>query len=341
LLEPARRLEQGRRFAHAAARRAELPWLVFVADGIIAFFAGRWAEAFEMLSGAETSYSERSVQLVDQGLGLRHVVGFTRSLRLAAAFYLGRLELLDQLTSDWLRDALSRNDMIAATHLRTGTQCLAQLARGNLEQAIRDADDGIAPWRSHRGQLPWFMDLQARTAIDLYQAADVQAYERVIGCWRQLAGSATRPRHVRMILVDARGRAALAAAAADRRGRARMLVDARRAAARLMREPATWSTPFGHAILAGAAWLDGEPVAAARQLARAAEGFERFEMTLHAGSMRLLHAAAIADRDAACSAYRALRALGVARPARFASVVLPCRELVDRARALAVHWTTV
>jgi hypothetical protein len=110
-----------------------------------------------------------------------------------------------------------------------------------------------------------------------------------------------------VVLLDVRGRAALAAALAGA-PRTALVADARRCAARLAREPSRWAAATGLALAAAADQVSGDAAGESRRAAAAAL-FAAADMPLHAAALRGDHAA-LADA-------------GVAAPARFARVLFP------------------
>jgi hypothetical protein len=224
-----------------------------------------------------------------------------------------------------LRDAVERNDIAAATYFRAGVQCLGWLALGDVDTARRNVDDARGPWESSRGRVPHFMDLNARTAIDIYEGRGAAAWERVTATWADFKASRLmRAQYPRVSLLDIRGRNALAAAVdAAPSERSTLLSDAKRCAARLHAEGAVWSVPLGDSLAAGAALLAGDPATAQQHLARAAAGFAAADMALYAANARFVRAQLAGDRDAEDTERATLTGAGVADLDRYSRVLLP------------------
>jgi hypothetical protein len=308
-----------------AAGVSGFPALSPLVRGVIGFLSGRWAQCQRELEAAERMLARDSAQLVEEGVGAVQLLDATRNFQLTAMFYLGRLHELGRRLPELLQDALERSDLASATYLRCGLSSMVQLAVGDVDTAIRNNDDGFAPWRTRRGGIPHFMYVQGGAAIDIYLGRGADAHRRIVAAWRELAQARlVRVQYVHISLLDTRGRAAMAAAASSAgRDRAGLLVDARRCARQLRAVRASWSIPLGDAIDAGAAILDNDRSTALAHLARCTAGFTSADMALHAATARLVHAELAGDTTSAGRERDVARNLGVRDVERFSSLLLP------------------
>ena len=228
----------------------------------------------------------------------------------------------------FLQEAEQRGDLYGSTVLRMGEPNLIWLAMDLPDEARSECEEGIRRW-SQRGFHQQHVEFsRAMTQIELYVGDGAAAFARISGVWRDLERSFTLRLDVaRIISLDLRGRAAVAAAAAATGARRQALVaDARRTLRALAKEGASWARPVATALRAALAHLGGDDVAAAALLAAAAAGYDEHEMRMHAAAMRARRgllvggAAGQADRDAA----RAwTTAQSVANPERFLGALAP------------------
>ncbi|HEY5934561.1 MAG TPA: hypothetical protein VIU61_08000, partial [Kofleriaceae bacterium] len=320
-----RRLATCLALADEAAARASFPALTEGAHGSVAFLFGKWRECRDRLAECERLLQQDRPRLVKEGFGPAHLQDLTRRLQLAAVFYLGDLKALHLRVTELLRDALERNDVTSATHLRSGLMPYMYLAFGEPETAVRMATDGFDPWRDARVGVPHFMDLQARTAIAIHAGRVGEAHRDIVAEWRGFEKARLmRARYIEISLLDSRGRAALAAAvAATGDERKRALRDAASCAARLRRTGATWAEALGGAVEAGVAIAERDDGAARRHLERAAGSAAAAEMALHAANARMIHATLVGDLDGAATARRVLENAGIVEIDRYSRLLLP------------------
>ena len=285
---PNARLPGYQRLADEVSKLASFPAVSPLCFGSIAFCYGRWRACRDALERTERLLLQDRPRLVKEGVGPTQLLELTRRFLLVATIHLGNVGEARRRVAEHLRDALERNDIASATHLRTGVQALVHLAGADIATAVRHADEGIAPWRTARIGLPHFMDVQARTNIDIYRGQGRRAHERIRGWWSRLwRAGLFRAEYVYVTMLDTAGRAALAAACeASGHERAQALRDARKAATKLHAIRARWSTPLGDALLGGIALAQGR--SAAVHFARAASGFEHADMALHAAAVRFV-----------------------------------------------------
>jgi hypothetical protein len=305
--------------------RMRVPAFPSLVRGYASFFLGRWQHAATELEKAESMLVKEAPPHAKEMYGPSQLFGLARRFNVACIYYLGQLRELERVLPELLRDAVERNDMAAATYFRAGVQCIGYLALGDIDTARRNVDDALGPWQSSRGRVPHFMDLNARTAIDLYEGRGTAAWERVRSTWADFEASRLmRAQYPRISLFDIRGRNALAAAGSAPVGDRKALIgDAQRCATRLRAERAVWSVPLGDSLAGGVALLAGDDAAAQQHLQRAAVGFAAADMALYAANARYVRAQIAGDREAAETERSVLTNAGVADLDRFSRVLLP------------------
>ncbi|MCL4223216.1 MAG: AAA family ATPase [Myxococcales bacterium] len=293
-------------------------WTVATA-GIAAFVLGRWREARDRCDQAEHELRATCV-------GASWEIGTVQNFGFRARVQLGELRGLDALLEQLIADARSRGDELAPSQLLGGHTHLVALAADDPERARRDSAAWLARWARGGYRIPHAFDLWAMTQTDLYVGDAAAAWRRVEAGWPALRAShLLRVEFVRVLLTQARARAAVAAAVAgvDAAPAARL---AARLAAQLEDEPARLARSYAMLVRAGLAGARGDGDERARLLAVAAEGFASADMGLHAAAARLRRGALLGGGDGkllAAGASAELTARGVARPAAMAAMLAP------------------
>jgi hypothetical protein len=320
-----RQLDRCLRLADDAAARASFPALPLLTRGSVAFLFGHWRECRDRLAASERLLQQDRPRLVKEGFGPAHLHDLTRRLQLAANFYLGDLRQLRKRVIDLLQDAIERNDVTSATHLRSGVMAAMFLAFGEIDAAHHHAQEGFRPWRTSRIGVPHFMDLQARTTIASYTGRGHAAYRTVLAEWRGLQrAQLMRAQYIEISLYDIRGRAAIEAALAARGDTRRAaLADAARCADRLRATRALWALGLGDSLRAAIALVDHDHVAARTILERAATTLARADMTLHAANAKMICATLVGDPQVGAAERRVLVDAGVIDVERYSRLLLP------------------
>jgi eukaryotic-like serine/threonine-protein kinase len=317
----ARRLE----LADQAAARVSFPALPHFARGTVAFLFGHWRECRERLAECERLLQQDRPRLVKEGFGPAQLQDLTRRLQLAAMFYLGDLKPLRSRVTTLLQDAIERNDVTSATHLRTGVMTSMFLAFGELDAAASNATAGFRPWRASRVGIPQFMDIQARTMIAIYGGDAREAYRCMLAEWPGFEQARLlRAQYVRVSLLDSRGRVAIAAAlAGSGDARAAALVDAAHCADRLQATRAPWAVALGAALRAGVELARQDHTAAREHLERAATTLTAADMIMHAANARMVRATLAGDSETATVERRVLVDAGIVDVDRYSRLLLP------------------
>ncbi|MFN0248469.1 MAG: protein kinase domain-containing protein [Kofleriaceae bacterium] len=320
-----RRLDALLALADQAAMRTSFPAVVLVARGSTAFFFGRWRECRDELALCVRLLQQDRSRLVKEAFGPAQLLDLARRFELVGRFFLGELPTLRRLLPEHLQDALERNDVTAATHLRTGIHCLVHLAFGDVDTAVRDMEAGIEPWRNVRVGIPHFMDTQARSLIDIYLGRPADAHRRTVEMWPAFRKShVLDAQYVRISLLDVRGRAAIAAAtSASVSRRDELLVDAKRCADELRATGAAWAHPLAHSLRAGIATVRRRDADARAELEWAASAFDGADMPLFAANARMVRAMIGGDAETASAQRRVLTAAGIVELDRYSRLMLP------------------
>jgi tetratricopeptide (TPR) repeat protein len=309
--------------AEPLAARVENPEaqaLVTLVKGSAAYMQGRWRTARDLFDGAET--------VLQRCTGVAWELDTARFYMTLALFYLGELNELARRLPSLLKEARERDALYVETNLRTRMAYVTSLAADDPDQAARDVRRGMERWSQQGFHIQHYYELVATTEIALYTGRGAEALDGVERCWKDLRRSfllGVQP--VRVEAVCLRARAALAAAldanGAEHR-RASLVAAAKRDAARLARERATWAIGLSELVLSGVATLEQRTADAAASLRRAERLFQESDMALHAAVARR-RLGDLGEPDAAMIA-RAdewLRQQGVRNGAQFVAMLAP------------------
>ena len=295
--------------------------LSVAARAIALHMNGHWADCLPFFDEAERIFRERCT-------GVAWELATGNLLRSYSLARLGELTELSKNVTSFLQEAEQRGDLYGSTVLRMGEPNLIWLAMDLPDEARSECEEGIRHW-SQRGFHQQHVDFSyAMTQIDLYVGDGAAAFARVSGVWPQLEKSFTLRLDVaRIVNVELRGRAAVAAAtAATGPERKRLVAEAERAMRALGKERAAWARPGAAMLRAALAHLGGDDEAAGSALADAATLYDEHEMRMHAAVARGRRGALVggeagrADREA-CAQWMSAQA--VANPDKFMRVLAP------------------
>jgi serine/threonine protein kinase len=287
-----------------------------------AFLEGRWREAYELFSEVATTFRER---IAAQAF----VVDSANFYLLGALMHLGELKQLGLRIPILLEEATQRGDRYALTHLRTGILSIAWLARGDPAGARREAEDAIRRWSTEGTHLPHFLDVLAQAQIDLYEGKPRVAFARVVDRWDALQKAfLLRVQFIRIKMLELRGRAALAVAAAAPADAAVHTKEGDRCAGEIEEEETRWGAPLAKMLRAGACALRGEIDEARRLFAAAEREFASEEMALHVAIARARHAELFTGEASLllrAAAITWMQEQGIADPERLTTMIAPRR----------------
>ena len=179
--------------------------LVAMVRGASAFLQGRWASARELLERAEPLLREKAgAWQIDT-----HIYHLYYLLTL---FNLGEVAEVSRRVPRLVEEARERDDLTAATSLRTRAGYLPFLAQDDPGTARREVRDAMARWPSDGFHAQHSWELYARGEIDLYAGCGADAWTFIADRWPGLRRSMLlRIQGTRIESLYLRGRAALAA----------------------------------------------------------------------------------------------------------------------------------
>jgi hypothetical protein len=310
--------------ADALAQEVQHPHaiaLVAMIRGAAAFLEGRWPSA--------RGYLEQAEPLLRESAGAWQIDTHLYHLYyLLTLFNLGEVQEVVRRMPLLVAEARERDDLTAATSLRTRAGYLPALAADDPDTARREVRDAMALWprTGFHAQHSW--ELYALGEILLYTGCGADAWQFVSERWGPLRRSLLlRIQGARVESVYLRARAALAAttdartSAADR---ARRLADAARDARALSKESAGWARAAAELLRASLA-AQTDAATAAKGFDLAATMFESVNMALHAQIARRRQGEMLGAAGAAlvASADLWMAQQGIARPDRWADMLAP------------------
>jgi hypothetical protein len=314
--------DMARRLAERVGQ-PEMLALVSLATGTGAFFQGDWKLAHTCLERTEPMLRECASSIAWE-------LDTTYLYHLLALFYLGEVKDLSRRLPQFLKEARERDDLTAATNLRTRVAYIMHLASDNPEQAREEVRLGMARWAREGFHAQHSWEMYACGEIDLYNGRGLDAWRWVNQKWTPLTQSLLlRIQAVRIESGYLRARSALAAAVEQGPGdasRRALVKSAERDAAKLAREGAAWARALAQLIEAGASTLRGDSPRAVSRFERVEAAFRDIDMSLHAAVARRRRGELLGGSDGARLVQEAdawMTAQGIRNPARFAGMLAP------------------
>jgi len=261
----------------AKDRQPHVLGIVATTEGLVEYVFGNYQLAREHL--------ERGQHYFLDCVGVAWEISVTRLFALICLYYEGRLDELSRRIPPILLEAEDRGDLFAATSIRVATQHVGLIAIGRADLARQNVDDAMTRWSQTGFQMQHRYALVTRAEIDLSQGKGADAYARIEDRWPAIESSMLlQIRQQRIDTFSARGRAAVAAAAAGD-GKRRM-AEAARHAKRIIGEGFAWAVGQGRLITAAVAFAAGKGERAVADLREAIVQFESAGMALHAAVAR-------------------------------------------------------
>ena len=262
--------------------------LTDLASGVAAFMLGNWCEA--------TQHCQQALDRLRGLSGTAWEAALAQNFVIGALSYEGQLRRVTTLARQLLATARDRGHTYWDTELRT-RQTLVWLAQDAPEEAVRQADEGIAQW-SHAGfHRQHYNHVLAHMQVAIYRGDAQAAWERLSTHWTAIRRSLLlRVQWTRIEARYGRARCALLMARSGRRPETFLSI-ARHEAARIRHERMSWSDPIADLIDAGVAVQRGEAAAARRLLPGAIESFDRKGMSLYAAATRRRLGALVGGSD--------------------------------------------
>jgi hypothetical protein len=224
-------------------------------------------------------------------------------------------------------DARTRGDLFLQVSTGATIGALTALMRDAPDQASAHVAFAAAHWSNKRYSQQHIYTLIGSAHLDLYRGDARKAWQDIRSAWHRISSSRLFDvwwTHV--VIMDLRGRAALAAAGAspEAEQRRECLADAQRCARWLCRQPGDWPRTLGYLLHAGVAHGRGAHEKACPHAARARLCATRNGQRLHAQLAALLETRCSQPSvTAAKEAEEYLRREGVTRPERFAALFAP------------------
>lgn len=187
-------------------------------------------------------------------------------------YWLGQLGDLADRVPALLRDADTRGDLYSYTNFALGFPAMAWLVRDDPDGWLEIARRAMQRWSRDAYHLQHYWYMIARCHRHLYLGDGRAAYELVCSEWPLLEKNFVLS--VEMVWIESvhlRGRAAIAAAAAEPAERAKLLRSARRDARRLERRGRVHAGALATTLRAGIAAVDGSETATTVALLHRAE----------------------------------------------------------------------
>ncbi len=289
--------------------------------GIVAHLEGRFDEVAPLFAKAEPLMASEWTE------STRWELDNTRVLAYGARAWLGEIRDVRACVPAFLEEGIARQNLHVMTHMRTGVHAVAWIADGDVDGALASLDAGIAPWSSGQVNVPHVLDAFGRVQIHLYAGDFAHAYAVAHDRWR-LASRAflLKCQLLRVHMLSARSRAALALATRDEPHRERLLREAERDAADLERERAPWAEALGALVHAGVARVRGDRERSRAKLDAAIVGFDSVGLALHEHAARRVRGALVGgdEGSAQITASDAWMAEQTVRdPSRMTDVIAP------------------
>jgi energy-coupling factor transporter ATP-binding protein EcfA2 len=283
----------------------------------IAYHEGRWRDCRILTERTEEAYRRDPSTLMFE-------INFTIVLLLAALGRLGELDVMARRVPQALREANEHGDLFFSTYMSFAL-AKVQMAQ-NDERAERTIDEALKRWPRTDFDFTQFVALQMQLELDLYRGGDA-AWRRLMACHSSLSRSLLlRLQSYRVILVEQRALAALAAAVvAAPSERKHLLARVARDARRIGREGLPHSLAFKQLLGASVALLDGDEETAVAGFEAAEAGFEAADMGLLAAAARRRRGELLgsAGRMLTMDADRRMVERGVVCPERMAAALAP------------------
>jgi hypothetical protein len=297
---------------HAAA-------LVALAEGIAAALAGDWRQAVERCDQAEKILRESCA-------GVTWEMGTAYRFALWPLMLRGEVQEIARRLPVRLKEALERDDLYTVTNLSLVVRTFVHLAHDEPERARDELERVMDEWSPHGYHVQHMNRLYDEAQIDLYTGSALSAWQRVAAGWAPVRRAhMLRVQQVYVLLLDLRGRSALAAAAMP--GDPRPFLKAAFRDARLLRrERVPWAVALAELLDAGVAGRQGEEQRAAERYGQAAALLEAADMHLYAAAARRRQGALVggpAGRDLTATADAWMEGQGIRNSQRMTALLAP------------------
>ncbi len=313
-------LEQARTLAAQTGKPYDRAW-TDMATGTVAYMWTQWTRSEAFVQKAIDTFRKECH-------GVSWEIASCESFINATLTRQGRLGDVARRMPGLLNDARERGDLMTELGLPLGVPNAIWLASDEPQKALDQANQALERWTLKDTSLAHYLHLLAVAQASLYvRGSAPQALELCQSRMPKLRRAGfMQLESPRAELIELHGRLCAAVAHAESKSRASMTRAARRAAARLRKEPSDWSMPLGAALEASVQCLGGDLQATQSCLREAIEGFEALDMHLHAASGRLWLGQLQGDgagREMAAQARTWMRQQEIAAPDKMAAVFMP------------------
>jgi hypothetical protein len=203
-----------------------------------------------------------------------------------ALWHMGQLHELAERTAGYVKEARERGDLLLLTSLGTIVAPHLHLAADRPDRALYELDETVAQLPAEGFHTQHMEAVFSRAHIHLYLGQGQAAVDLIDRSWPMLRRALQlRPQIIRLMMLDLRARAAVAAAVTGGDSSA-LLRAAERDAARLAKEQSPHAATFYASIMASVAAAGGDRQRATALLQEAADGFDRADLSLRAACAR-------------------------------------------------------
>ncbi|MEA2165578.1 MAG: eukaryotic-like serine/threonine-protein kinase [Thermoanaerobaculia bacterium] len=245
------------------------------------YFAGQFRPAVR-----EAEESEKIFR--DQCTGVSWEIDTSQIYSVFSLEYLGNLRELATRIPLLQRQAEERGDLYHVIHF-AGRPNILWLAQDDPDLAQRSLESVAANRPRESGfektfHFPQFVDLFARSQIDIYCGRGVESWERAREIRPEMARWMARVQLVRVEVLHLHARCGLAAAAET--GDKQTLAAVQRDVKRILSERMPWSQPLAESLQAGVYAIQGRVEQSRELFESAVRNFEKAEMALFAAAAR-------------------------------------------------------
>jgi len=240
------------------------------------YYLGQWRSVYEATTQAARALAEGFS-------GVPWELSTARLYQVYSLFYLGDFPLHGRLAREYLRDALDRGNLFAATIFRSGLGNVAWLVADQVDEARRLAREAADSWPREEFRIPHFLAMLADGHLALYSGEGARALAIVNQAWPGFRRShLTRIQNLRINSLHLRARGGLVAARRD----PRVLGAVERDIAHIEREHMPWSDALALLLRAGVAAVRQDTRGAIRLLTDAEARLAACEMAMYAAAAR-------------------------------------------------------
>ena len=304
LIDRGRTLTDGRETPEAAA-------YLRLCEAISHFQGGAWARCLKAAEDAAQAFRRDKPGLVWE-------TTTADAYALGSALWMGDLLRVRDVAPERAQDARARGDRYSEAYFVLAVFAVPSMLRDVPAAGLAEVERAHESWRRKSVDFQDFYYWLSRIYLALYQGEGAEALRLANETLRSFRWSFVWQVEItRALLIDARGRAAVAAGE---------LALARTEAARMRRLGLDWHRALGDLIEGAAAFRAGKRDQARDLLRRGAEGAERSDMLIYAQAGRFAHGRCVGGSwgdDEARGALAWVTARGAVNAERFLRLICP------------------